>query len=395
LNEVLDRILIQAYKLVPARALNVMFIEGEHAIIVRRIGYEGLEKIEQNLLDFLFPISWPTFHQMYTTRKSIHISDTAGYSGWQTIHGSEWVRSCLGVPLVINDETVGFLNASHSEPNFFEEKHLNMLESLARHASAAIHNARLLDEVKEALEKEQEMRDQLVQADKLAALGKMVTAIAHEINNPIQTVKNAFYLLEDQIEADSPASEYLKIASAEANRISDLVAQLRGTYVTGSKEIVQVDVTALLAEVHDLLAPQLKKRNVEWRQADGHQPYMVKGIHNNLKQVFINLCLNAMEAMEGNKGGSITLNLRTSQDGRHVGVDFQNTGPLIAEETLPHIFEPFYTTKRNGTGLGLSISYDIIRQHQGEIHVQNGDRQGVTFTIWLPLAPDERDGVEP
>jgi signal transduction histidine kinase len=102
-----------------------------------------------------------------------------------------------------------------------------------------------------------------------------------------------------------------------------------------------------------------------------------------------------MEAMEGNKGGSITLNLRTSQDGRRVGVDFQNTGPLIAEETLPHIFEPFYTTKRNGTGLGLSISYDIIRQHQGEIHVQNGDRQGVTFTIWLPLAPDERDGVEP
>jgi C4-dicarboxylate-specific signal transduction histidine kinase len=395
LNEVLDRILVQAHKLIPARAINIMFIEGEDAFIVRRIGYEGLERIERNLLDFRFPISWPTFHHMCTQQESIHISDTAGYSGWQTIQDSEWVRSCLGVPLVINDETVGFLNASHSEPDFFDKKHLNMLESLARHASAAIHNARLLDELKSALEKEQGMRDQLVQADKLAALGKMVTAIAHEINNPIQTVKNSFYLLGDQLEADSPASEYLKIASAEANRISDLVAQLRGTYVTGSKETVQVDLSALLAEVHDLLAPQLKKRNVEWRQTDGTQPCIVKGIHNNLKQVFINLCLNAMEAMEGNQGGSITLNLRTSQDGRRVGVDFQNTGPLISEETLPHIFEPFYTTKKNGTGLGLSISYDIIRQHQGEIHIENGDRQGVTFTVWLPLASDERDGDEP
>jgi len=189
--------------------------------------------------------------------------------------------------------------------------------------------------------------------------------------------------------------EYLKLASAEANRISDLVAQLRGTYAAGSKEIVHVNLPALLAEVRDLLAPQLKKRGVEWCQTDGLQPYTVNGIHNNLKQVFINLCLNAMEAMERDEGGSITVSLRTNPNGRRVGVDFQNTGPPIPEEDLPHIFEPFFTTKKKGTGLGLSISYDIIRQHRGEIHVENGNGQGVTFTVWLPLAPDERDGEEP
>jgi C4-dicarboxylate-specific signal transduction histidine kinase len=395
LNEVLDRILVQAHKLIPTRALNIMFVEGEHAYIVRRVGYKGLEKIERNLLDFRFPISWPTFHHMYTTQKSIRISDTADNPGWQIIQGSEWVRSYIGVPLIISDETVGFLNASHSEPNLFSEKHLSMVEALARHASVAIQNARLLEELKSALEKEQGMRDQLVQADKLAALGKMVSAIAHEINNPIQTVKNTLYLLEDYLEADSQASEYLNLASVEANRISDLIAQLRGTYAPGSKEFVRVDVPALLAEVRDLLAPQLKKRRVEWRQADGFQPYTVNGIQNNLKQVFINLCLNAMEAMEGDQGGSITVNLRTSQNGQQVGVDFQNTGPLIAEEIMSHIFEPFYTTKKKGTGLGLSISFDIIRQHQGEIHVENGNGGGVTFTVWLPLAPDERDGEKP
>ena len=391
LNEVLDRILVQAHKLVPAQGLNVMFVEGEHASIVRRIGYQGLEKIEQSLLDFRFPISWPTFRHMQTTRKSLYISDTTRETEWQTVQGAEWVGSCISVPLVISDETIGFLNASHSEPNFFDKKHLMILESLAHHASVAIQNARLLDELKKALEVEQGMRTQLAQADKLAALGKMVSVIAHEINNPIQTVKNTFYLLEDQIPPGSPAVEYLKMASIEANRISDLVAQLRGTYASGSKARERVNVLEVLAEVHDLLVHQLKMNEVEWCQVDGLQPYTVLAVRNNLKQVFINLCLNAMEAMEGDRGGRITVSLHLSPEGRRVGVDFHNTGPLITEDALPLIFDPFFTTKKNGTGLGLSISYDIIRQHQGEILVESTPGKGVTFTVWLPHAPGEGD----
>jgi PAS domain S-box-containing protein len=392
LNEVLDRILVQVHKLIPARALNVMFVEGEYAHLVRRIGYQGLEKIEKNLLDFRFPLSWPTFQQMRTTRKSIYISDTAKDTRWQNIQGAQWVRSFIGVPLVISDETIGFLNAGHSEPNFFNAKHCFMLESLAHQASVAIQNARLLDELKKALEKEQGMRDQLVHADKLAALGKMVSVIAHEINNPIQTVKNSLYLLEDQIIPGSSAREYLKMASAEANRIADLVAQLRGTYASGSKDMVRVDVLGLLLEVHDLVAPELKKRQVEWQQVDGLGPYTVCAVRNSLKQVFINLCLNAMEAMEADQERKLTVSLHTNQESQRVGVDFHNTGPLISEEALPHIFEPFFTTKGSGTGLGLSISYDIIRQHQGEIAVESVPGEGVTFTVWLPLAPGEGDG---
>ena len=394
LNEVLDRILVQVHKVVPARALNVMFVEGEYARIVRRIGYQGLEKIEQSLLDLRFPISWPTFHQMRTSRKGLYISDTARDTRWQNIQSAEWVRSFIGVPLVVSDEIIGFLNAGHSEPNFFDAKHAFMLESLAHHAAVAIQNARLLDELKKALEKEQGMRDRLVHADKLAALGKMVAVIAHEINNPIQTVKNSLYLLEDQIMPGSPAKEYLKMASAEADRISDLVAQLRGTYASSSKAMVPVDVFTLLLEVHALLASQLKKRKVEWLQANGHRSYTVLAVRNNLKQVFINLCLNAMEAIEADQERRLIVSLHTDQDGQRVGVDFHNTGSLISEEALPHIFEPFFTTKKTGTGLGLSISYDIIRQHQGEILVENVPGDGVTFTVWLPLALSEEDGDE-
>ena len=395
LNEVLDRILVQAHKLVPAQAINVMFVEGEHASIVRRIGYQGMERIEKSLLEFRFPISWPLFHHMYTTHESIYIADTSRETRWQTVQGAEWVQSCIGVPLVISNQTIGFLYASHNQPNFFEQKHLLMLESLAHHASVAIQNARLLDELKNALEQEQGVRNQLVQADKLAALGKMVSVIAHEINNPIQTVKNTFYLLEDQILPGSPAVEYLKMGAAEANRIADLVARLRGTYATGPLAWMPVNVGELIVEVHDLLAPQLKKNQVEWCQEDGNnQPCMVIAVQNNLKQVFINLCLNAIEAMEADQGGKLTLTLHASQDGQRAGISFHNTGSIINEDALSHIFDPFFTTKKNGTGLGLSISYDIIRQHKGEILVESEPGRGVTFTVWLPLAPlGEAGGV--
>jgi signal transduction histidine kinase len=100
-----------------------------------------------------------------------------------------------------------------------------------------------------------------------------------------------------------------------------------------------------------------------------------------------------MEAMEADQGGKLTVTLRASQEGQRVGVDFNNTGPLITEEALPLIFDPFFTTKRSGTGLGLSISYDIIQQHQGEILVESIPEKGVTFTVWLPLVPNEGDGT--
>jgi signal transduction histidine kinase len=159
--------------------------------------------------------------------------------------------------------------------------------------------------------------------------------------------------------------------------------------------MVHVNVLVLLAEVHDLLAPQLKIKQVEWCQVDGTQPYTILAVRNNLKQVFINLCLNAMEAMEADQKGKLTVSLHASSDGQRVGIDVHNTGPLISDEALPLIFDPFFTTKRNGTGLGLSISYDIIRQHQGEIRVESASGKGVTFTVWLPRAPGEEDGEAP
>ncbi|KAA0271829.1 MAG: GAF domain-containing protein, partial [Chloroflexi bacterium] len=385
LEDLLDRILLQARKIIPCRAINLMLIEGEYAYIARRQGYKGLEEIERNLVNFKFPLEWPTFNQMLKTGESIYIRDTFTEPGWQKVPNSEWVRAYIGTPLSVGKNIIGFLNFSHDQPDFFTEKDTQLLKAFANHASIAIQNSRLLGEITASLAKEKNLRDRLVQADKLAALGKMVAVIAHEINNPIQTVKNSFYLLENEIPSDSMGREYLKIASAEANRISNLVLQLREAYRPRSKRFEPVNIPDLIREVHVLLTPQLKKSQVVYMQNDATQPYVVRGIRDNLKQVFINLSMNAVEALSAHEGGIIKVDYVIPDD-KTVGVVVNNNGPLISPDALSSIFDPFFTTKESGSGLGLSIAFDIVKQHAGEITVDNDPDRGVTFTVWLPLA---------
>ncbi|NOH04054.1 MAG: PAS domain S-box protein [Chloroflexi bacterium] len=384
-DEVLDHILRRARELIPCRAMNIMLIQGGNAYIARRIGYEGLDLIERNLLEYQFPLTWPSFHRMLNASESVFISDTTKDPDWQHVESSEWARSYIGIPLKAGDETLGFLNASHHEPDFFTREQLAVLEGLAGHAALAIQNAHLLAEMKEALEKEQAMRAQLVRADKLAALGKMVAVIAHEINNPIQTIKNSFFLLEEQIQANGVVPDYFTVARSETDRIADLIAQLRETYRPRSNTLTRLNVLDLVSDVRTILSAQLRKSGVDWSQPEEFERYMVFGVRNSLKQVFINLCQNAIEAMDADGGGKITVRLQRSPDGKRVGIAFQNTGPLIPAEDLNLIFDPFFTTKAGGSGLGLYISYDIVHQHHGEIVTESSPEKGVVFTVWLPL----------
>lgn len=120
-------------------------------------------------------------------------------------------------------------------------------------------------------------------------------------------------------------------------------------------------------------------------QNDATQPYVVRGIRDNLKQVFINLSMNAVEALSAHEGGIIKVDYVIPDD-KTVGVVVNNNGPLISPDALSSIFDPFFTTKESGSGLGLSIAFDIVKQHAGEITVDNDPDRGVTFTVWLPLA---------
>lgn len=246
-------------------------------------------------------------------------------------------------------------------------------------------NTTLYKDLQSALAQEQAMRTQLIQSEKFVAMGRMVASVAHELNNPLQIIKNCLFLTKQEIPAEKSFHEYLDMALSETQRVSNLVTQLRELYrpqVSLPQECLELN--NLLEEVRALLAPQLLNQNVLWQQAERSAPVMVKGIADQLKQVFLNIGVNAIEAMKPG-GGRLEVSLVTDVDRGRVGVVFKDSGPGITAEIIENLFEPFFTTKPSGLGLGLSICYEIVERHGGVIAVDSQLGQGATFTVWLPL----------
>jgi len=253
-----------------------------------------------------------------------------------------------------------------------------------RRAEAEIR--RLNDDLRQALAQEQTMRQQLIQAEKLSAMGRMVGSVAHELNNPLQTIKNCLYLTEQELTPDSRIHDYLGMAGTETARLVKLVAQLRDLYrMRPETAPVICPLEALLGEVRVLMASQLQSGNVRWQQAAILPCWTARVDADRLKQVFINLVTNGIEAMRP-EGGEMHVGLILSGDGRQVGVRFQDTGPGIKPEHLERLFEPFFTTKAYGLGLGLAICYEIVQHHGGKITVASPAGLGAEFVVWLPLA---------
>jgi PAS domain S-box-containing protein len=241
------------------------------------------------------------------------------------------------------------------------------------------------------------LEQQLTESEKLAAVGRLAAAVAHEINNPLEAIKNALYLLVTRMPADDPNRAFLEIASRETERVSAIIRQMLGFYrQTPLRQ--PVDVNHLLREVAALLERQLRRHRVTLTlQLSPHLP-PVLGSGDQLKQVFLNLFLNAQEAMPA--GGVLTVVTHLARDGDRelllpaewIVVQVQDTGIGIPEEHQRHIFEPFFSTKREqkGTGLGLWVSMGIIQQHGGQMRVRSRPGRGTTFIIALP--PGASDG---
>jgi two-component system NtrC family sensor kinase len=263
----------------------------------------------------------------------------------------------------------------------YTQEELVFLQDLADRAALAIQNARLYKHLEESLAKERYMRQQLIQSEKFAALARLVASVAHELNNPLQTIQNSIYLLKDAVPAGEN-QEILNIIVSEGNRMSSLVQQLSETYRPSSFKMEYFNVIDTVSQALNLSAPQLQQNKISWNLKWQTSTVMINGVPDQLKQVFINIILNAIDAME-NHGG--TLYVKVNHIGRKVCILFRDTGSGIKAEDMEKIFEPFYTTKEKGTGLGLAICYEIVNDHGGEITVKSKPGSGSTFAVWLPV----------
>lgn len=230
--------------------------------------------------------------------------------------------------------------------------------------------------------KRNEMERRLLQAEKMAALGRLSAAMAHEINNPLTGVANYLALLKRRI-SDRKASQYIRSAEKEVERITMLIRRLLDFYQPMHVLMQEVSVNGVVEDVLSLLSDSFKVRNIRVsKHLDGSVPPIVASV-DQLRQVMINIFVNSIDAI-GEGGGEI--HVSTSQDEHYVVVRIRDNGAGIPDDVLPHIFEPFFSTKRktSGTGLGLFVSYGIVRELGGRIEVESAHGVGTEFSLCFP-----------
>ena len=291
------------------------------------------------------------------------------------------VRNVLAVPLIVKSRVLGAIVVLNREEGVFTSDDLEMLQFLAAAVGVATENARLYGELADFARELERSQTQLIQAEKLAATGRLAASIAHEINNPLQAIHNCLYLALKRPLAEDKKLHYLAMAQTETERLITLVQRTLEFYRPSKGRSAATDVNRLLENVLALANKRLEHGRIQVQAQLQPDLPPILGVPDQLTQVLLNLVINAIEAMP--EGGE--LHLGTTLDAGWLRIEVRDTGPGISPEEAARIFEPFYTTKANGTGLGLAVSYGIIQRHGGRIEVVGTPSHGTMFTIVLPL----------
>lgn len=294
----------------------------------------------------------------------------------------------LAAPLIMKNRLLGllFLPQKISGAPYYDND-IEFLSLLMNQLSVAIENSNLYAREKSAREELQRTQQLLVTTERMAALGRLSAAIAHEVNNPLGIISNYLHILSIQKLPEDVHKNYIQILRDEVKRIAGIVRQLLDFYRPHQDELVEVDLKKVVAETITLLSHQLSAANITVRlKSDDHVP-IILGSPEKLKQVFLNLIMNSKDFMP--QGGMIEIKFRRA--GNSVELELTDEGPGIPEDVLNKIFEPFFTTKGQlGTGLGLAVCYGIIQWHGGTITADNNERGGAKFTIKLPAKENGR-----
>ncbi len=303
------------------------------------------------------------------------------------------------VPVFFKRQLIGFIVLGDKKSKLsYTSRDVNLLRILANQSAIAIENAlafKLVEDYAKKLEKTnvelKDMQTQLVHAEKMSAIGQLAAGVAHEIRNPLNIIEGARYYLSTYMvnhENAETVGEYLDYIKQEIDRTNRLIDSLLKFSKAEPPYFEKVDINAVLDNVVILVRKQLSDNNVNLSTKLDPGIPMIMADPNQLWQVFINIILNAIQAMP--KGGSLVVetSLGYSDSGpapsRNVCITFEDTGVGIAKEDITRIFDPFFTKKDMGTGLGLSIAYKIIEKHSGRIIVSSEKDKGTVFTIELP-----------
>ncbi len=325
--------------------------------------------------------------------------DARRYRGIDAASGLT-VRSLLAAPLIVRDMVLGVLEVSKESPDAFDRQDLEVFVGMARSTAIALDNANLLMAERAQFQRLQESQQQMVRVERMAALGRMAAALAHEINNPLQAIQSHLELVMDFPLPPEQQERFLGVVRSEIERLKQIVLRVLQFARPAGASRQQVAVADLVAQTLALAGKELQRHDIAVA-VDVDGDLVVDVGRDQMVQVFLNLVINAIEAI----GRSGHIWVRAWQEEGMALVTFANDGRPIADSDLPHVFDPFFTTKIDGTGLGLSVSQNLVEQYGGRLTVENdrggkrdrgtGDRdtrwEGVVFTVRLPQATGQEE----
>lgn len=334
-------------------------------------------------LHFLTPIDNLLFHQIYQRLFYIPIILAAFWYGWRGGLGAALFACLSYLPhIAMHWQTQNYNYAL----NQYGEITMFLIigavtgwlgdQKRREHDRAEKINA----ELQMAYAELRQTFDQLLQAEKLSSLAEIASGVVHEVRNPLGAIKGAVEILEDELAETSPRREFANIAKMEVERINKLVSEFLNFASTPKLEKTAADLNELVNSVLLLVEPQAEKQNVSiTANLTNENPHLELDVEQ-IKQVLLNLTLNAIQAMPD--GGKLIFSTKSTND--QVTIEVADTGTGIEEKNLRRIFDPFFSTREKSLGLGLSIAYKIIAEHGGNLSAKNSTK-GAIFQIRLPL----------
>ena len=304
------------------------------------------------------------------------------------------LHSLVVIPLLAKEKALGAIAADFVEPNKnITKEALDSVMVFAQQAGLAIHNAFMYQELKTFSQQMEEKiqkttadlkktEARLIRSEKLAALGQLAAGIAHEIRNPLTSINILIHSLTENIPSGDSHREDLKVIEEEINRINEILDRFLRFAKPAPPLLERTDVASIFEETLQLIRPRIEKQLIIILKEFQALPIILMD-REQMKQVALNLLLNAVQAMPG--GGHLTLKGQNSEDGQWIQLSIQDSGIGISSEDMNKLFDPFFSTKEGGVGLGLSITHRIIDQHHGKIEVESTPGEGTLFTVWLPI----------
>ncbi len=383
MKPLLQRVVQRVKKMVDTRGVEIGLLDAEQQVV--RIaasespwgGYTGLE----------IPLGHGAGGWVAAQGQTLVLEDfnTWPHKGDMTFPSI--FHAVVSVPLKFHDEVLGVLTIfDDREGHTFTRHDVQLLELLAPQVAVALRNARLYEELRQRMQAQQRAERELIQSARLAAVGEMAAAVAHELNSPLTTVMGFTELALEELAPDQQIYSDLQLVLQEARRAREIIQRLLDFARHTEPLRMATNLNDLAHETLRLVRHLLTTSSVTLEVDLQEDLPMVMVDRAEIKQVLLNLIHNAIQAMP--HGGQLHIATGTHHDenGQWVTLTVTDTGVGIAPKHQERIFEPFYTTRRTGTGLGLSVSYSIIQKHGGTITVESQEGHGSIFTIHLPAA---------